>query len=316
MLIGLGLARLHPAPERDGTFRQFPLKSAKKRWLLGVGSLTLVRLRMTLLVRGETTSAVDCRFVIDSELGWGRYDPASVTIAFFDSPVRPEMILPSAGRAYKVTGLPAQQRVWWFDTERWIVGRVDSPRDAQGDAYFVHLPNGSTKVVPAYELRVRWSVPLAEPLGLLKAGTVETRFFHICRTTFLHSVMWQRSTSLGLGGILSAAVEIHDHQVGAARRVLADPIPRYLLADEVGLGKTIEAGMVLRQLLLDTPGTATVIVPDQIVGQWKRELATEVPGGLPSRDRGGRRALSHRIDPAGIGECSQLSTRPTDSPNG
>ena len=87
--------------------------------------------------------------------------------------------------------------------------------------------------------------------------------------------MWQRSASLGLGGILSAAVEIHDHQVGAARRVLADPIPRYLLADEVGLGKTIEAGMVLRQLLLDTPGTATVIVPDQMVGQWKRELATK-----------------------------------------
>ena len=33
--------------------------------------------------------------------------------------------------------------------------------------------------------------------------------------------------------------------------------------------------MVLRQLLLDTAGTATVIVPDQIVGQWKRELATK-----------------------------------------
>ena len=112
-------------------------------------------------------------------------------------------------------------------------------------------------------------------LGLLKAGTVETRFFHICRTAFLRSVMWQRNASLGLGGILSAAVEIHDHQVGAARRVLADPIPRYLLADEVGLGKTIEAGMVLRQLLLDTAGTATVIVPDQIVGQWKRELAAK-----------------------------------------
>jgi ATP-dependent helicase HepA len=218
---------------------------------------------------------VDCRFVRDSEFGWGRYDPASETIAFFDSPASPEMVLPTVGRAYKATLLPAQQRVWWFDDERWIVGRVDSPRDVQGDAYFVHLPNGSTKVVLASELRVRWSVPLANPLGLLKTGTVETRFFHVHRTAFLRSVMWQRNASLGLGGILSAAVEIHDHQVGAARRVLADPIPRYLLADEVGLGKTIEAGMVLRQLLLDTAGTATVIVPDPIVGQWKRELAAK-----------------------------------------
>lgn len=180
--------------------------------------------------------------------------------------------MPAAARAYRATRLPAQQRVWWFDGERWVVGRVDSLRDAQGDAYFVHLPNGSTEVVPASELRVRWSVPLADPLGMLKAGTVETRFFHTYRTAFLRSVMWQRNACLGLGGILSTAVEVHEHQVGAARRVLADPIPRYLLADEVGLGKTIEAGMVLRQLLLDTAGTATVIVPDQIIGQWKQEL--------------------------------------------
>ena len=155
------------------------------------------------------------------------------------------------------------------------MGRIDSAYDAEGDAYYVHLPNKSTKVVRASELRVRWSVPLADPLGLLKAGTVDTRFYHLCRTPFLRNVLWQRSASLGLGGILSAAVEIHDHQVGAARRVLADPIPRYLLADEVGLGKTIEAGMVLRQLLLDTAGTAIVIVPDQLVGQWERELATK-----------------------------------------
>jgi len=237
------------------------------RHFLGLG--------IVLLVRGEPTSIVDCRFVRDSEFGWGRYDPSSGKVVFFDSPAGPEVVLPVAGRAFKVTQLPAQQRVWWFDEERWVVGRVDSPQDARGDAYFVHLPNGDTRVVSAGELRVRWSVPLADPMGLLKVGTVETRFFHTCRTTFLRSVMWQRNACLGLGGILSAAVEIHDHQVGTARRVLADPIPRYLLADEVGLGKTIEAGMVLRQLLLDIAGTATVIVPDQIVGQWKQELAAK-----------------------------------------
>ncbi|MFD1547341.1 protein DpdE [Nonomuraea guangzhouensis] len=221
----------------------------------------------------EPFPAVNIRFVRDSELGWGRTDPASGTIAFFDSPMRSEVVLPVAGRTYQAARLPPQQRVWWFDGARWIIGRIDSPRNAEADAYFVHLPNGSTKILPSAELRVRWSVPLTDPLGLLKAGTVETRFFHTHRTRFLHTVLEQRSASLSLGGILSSAVEIHDHQVGAARRVLADPIPRYLLADEVGLGKTIEAGMVLRQLLLDMAGSAVVIVPDQVVGQWKRELA-------------------------------------------
>lgn len=224
---------------------------------------------------GEPASIVNHRHVRDSEFGWGRTDHALGTIAFFDSPTRPEVVLPLAGRTYQVARLPPQQRVWWFNDERWIIGRIDSPRSAEADAYFVHLPNGDTKVLPASELRVRWSIPLVDPLGLLKASTVETRFFHTRRTGFLRSVMEQRSASLGLGGILSSAVELHDHQIGAARRVLADPIPRYLLADEVGLGKTIEAGMVLRQLLLDTAGTAIVIVPDQVVGQWRRELATK-----------------------------------------
>ncbi|MER5325503.1 protein DpdE [Streptosporangium roseum] len=222
---------------------------------------------------GEPLSTINIRFVRDSELGWGRFDPITGTIAFFDSPTRSEVVLPSTGRTYQAVRLPAQQRVWWFDGYRWIVGRIDSPSSVEADAYFIHLPNRSTKVVPTAELHVRWSVPLADPLGLLKAGTVETRFFHTNRTRFLRTVLEQRSASLNLGGILSSAAEIHDHQVGAARRVLADPIPRYLLADEVGLGKTIEAGMVLRQMLLDTAGAATIIVPDQVVGQWKRELA-------------------------------------------
>lgn len=230
---------------------------------------------MVALVTSVHESDLYDRFVQDTEFGWGRVNEATGTISFFDSPANPEVVLPSAGRAYQVAALPPQQRAWWFDGERWIVGRIDSAQNTRADSYFVHLPNGGVQAVPAGELRVRWSVPLADPLGLLKARTVETRFYHGCRTAFLRNVMAQRNACLGLGGLLSSAVDIHDHQVGAARRVLADPIPRYLLADEVGLGKTIEAGMVLRQMLLETGGAAVVIVPDPIIGQWRRELATK-----------------------------------------
>jgi ATP-dependent helicase HepA len=230
---------------------------------------------MVALVANEQNADLSNPFVQDSELGWGRVNGVTGTISFFDSPARPEIVLPSAGRTYRAATLSPQQRAWWFDGNRWIVGRINSAQNAQADSYFVHLPNGDTQAVPSRELRVRWSLPLVDPLGLLKVGTVETRFFHGRRTAFLRSVMAQRNACLGLGGVLSSAVEIHDHQVGAARRVLADPIPRYLLADEVGLGKTIEAGMVLRQLLLQTEGAAVVIVPDPIIGQWRRELATK-----------------------------------------
>ena len=50
---------------------------------------------------------------------------------------------------------------------------------------------------------------------------------------------------------------------------------RYLLADEVGLGKTIEAGVIIRQYVLDEPSSHKIIVitPKTIVSQWKNELA-------------------------------------------
>jgi ATP-dependent helicase HepA len=48
---------------------------------------------------------------------------------------------------------------------------------------------------------------------------------------------------------------------------------RFMLADEVGLGKTIEAGLVMRQLLLDDPSISVVVLaPEVLVRQWVNEL--------------------------------------------
>jgi ATP-dependent helicase HepA len=76
-----------------------------------------------------------------------------------------------------------------------------------------------------------------------------------------------------MSGLLSANIALYPHQVEVIRRVLEDPIQRYLLADEGGLGKTIEAGVILRQFLLDEPkGTALILVPLPLLHQWQQEL--------------------------------------------
>jgi SNF2 family DNA or RNA helicase len=66
------------------------------------------------------------------------------------------------------------------------------------------------------------------------------------------------------------------HQEETVRKVLTLFLGRGLLADEVGLGKTIEAGLVLSEYLLrGRVRRALVLAPPTLVGQWREELASK-----------------------------------------
>lgn len=63
------------------------------------------------------------------------------------------------------------------------------------------------------------------------------------------------------------------HQVDTARKVLHEMRGRAILADEVGLGKTIEAGLILKEYLLrGLVKKVLILVPASLVLQWVREL--------------------------------------------
>ncbi len=71
-----------------------------------------------------------------------------------------------------------------------------------------------------------------------------------------------------------AGVRVYPHQVDSARRVLEEMGCRAILADEVGLGKTVEAGLVLRELMArGQVHKVLALVPASLVGQWAEELA-------------------------------------------
>ncbi|MGH9429767.1 MAG: SNF2-related protein, partial [Terriglobia bacterium] len=66
------------------------------------------------------------------------------------------------------------------------------------------------------------------------------------------------------------------YQVETARKVLKQFRGRVLLADEVGLGKTIEAGMVLKDYMLrGMAERVLVLTPATMVGQWLEEMETK-----------------------------------------
>lgn len=71
-------------------------------------------------------------------------------------------------------------------------------------------------------------------------------------------------------------VETYWYQLETVRKVLKQFRGRVLLADEVGLGKTIEAGMVLKEYLLrGMAERVLVLTPATLVGQWREEMAAK-----------------------------------------
>ena len=74
--------------------------------------------------------------------------------------------------------------------------------------------------------------------------------------------------------ISNARVDLNPHQVDAALFALRSPLSRgVLLADEVGLGKTIEAGIVLAQRWAERRRKILIVVPATLRKQWQQELS-------------------------------------------
>ena len=75
------------------------------------------------------------------------------------------------------------------------------------------------------------------------------------------------------GAVASAQVDLNPHQVDAALFAFKSPLSKgALLADEVGLGKTIEAGLVLSQKWAEQKRRILVITPSNLRKQWYQEL--------------------------------------------
>lgn len=227
-------------------------------------------------------------FVLVRESGDGigrllAVDKTTATVEYFVSPVGPrlEHREVSAARVVPIE-LPAQTIIFWKDPALlgWRQGRVDGAVAAAAirskeDHYFVHFPNRESARIPISQVQVRWAHPLEDPTELLAARVTESPYFVTGRQGVLEHLAHQRVGFAGMTGIAGASIQYLPHQLAIVRRVLADPVQRYLLADEVGLGKTIEAGMLIRQHILEEGPDARVfvIVPAHLEDQWCEELA-------------------------------------------
>jgi superfamily II DNA or RNA helicase len=90
----------------------------------------------------------------------------------------------------------------------------------------------------------------------------------------LHARARRIDRDQALLGALGVAALAYEHQIDNVHRMVTGTSCRWLLADEVGLGKTIQAIMVMRALAAQSPRPLSValVVPDELASQWAEEL--------------------------------------------
>lgn len=150
-----------------------------------------------------------------------------------------------------------------------LEAEVIAVEEAQRLLIYRALVDGAELRVPEMELAPQ--IELDTPLQRLMTGQLDNHAAFALRVaTCQHR---HRIEGSGLRGMLGTRTALLPHQLFIADEVGRRHAPRVLLADEVGLGKTIEAGMILhRQLLSGAARRVLILVPDSLQYQWLVEM--------------------------------------------
>lgn len=159
--------------------------------------------------------------------------------------------------------MPIDVDRWYYSPDHRQLCQVIETQTLWGETICrVWLAGSDTVVrIPAAKLK---------PLESASIGTAE----HIAYIAAAAKVADALTHDVLLAPIESLVIPL-PHQIRALSRAMSGDRVRYLLADEVGLGKTIEAGLILRELKLRGLVKRTlVIAPKGLVSQWVAEMQT------------------------------------------
>ncbi|MBK5930183.1 RNA polymerase-associated protein RapA [Halochromatium salexigens] len=135
--------------------------------------------------------------------------------------------------------------------------------------YLVRDSAGHEEPLP--ETRIDPRLRLSRPQQRLRAGRLDSDTWFRLRVQALEQTA--RLATAPTRGLLGARISPIPHQLHIAAEVADRHHPRVLLADEVGLGKTIEAGLILHRLLLaGRVHRVLILVPEPLLHQWLVEL--------------------------------------------
>ncbi|MDQ7733216.1 RNA polymerase-associated protein RapA [Halomonas sp. SpR1] len=204
----------------------------------------------------------------EAELGLGTVlncDARSVTILFSAS---------QETRTYNTRQAPLT-RVMFGSGDRVLSADgwqiiVDDSKESDGlITYIGEDKEGNLRELP--EAKLADTMQFDQARDRLLTGQVDRNdWFDLRFRTLHHYQRIEQHSALGFSG---PRIDLIPHQLYIADEVASRHAPRVLLADEVGLGKTIEAGLILHRLLLNgRVERALILVPDSLTHQWLVEL--------------------------------------------
>ncbi len=121
------------------------------------------------------------------------------------------------------------------------------------------------------ENQLEHSIQFNRPAERLFSGQVDKNHWFDLRYQTLQQL--HKLTNSKLSGLTGCRTSLIPHQLYIAHEVANRHAPRVLLADEVGLGKTIEAGLIIHhQLLNERAQRVLIIVPESLIHQWLVEM--------------------------------------------
>ncbi len=142
----------------------------------------------------------------------------------------------------------------------------------QQDGLFIYsgtTPDGNR--LRLAETQLAQFMQFNQPAERLFNGQIDRdQWFRIRYQTLLER---NRLANTPLHGLIGSRTDLIPHQLYIAHEVAQRYAPRVLLADEVGLGKTIEAGLILhQQLLTERIKRVLIVVPETLLHQWLVEM--------------------------------------------
>ncbi|MBI4650330.1 DEAD/DEAH box helicase family protein [Candidatus Desantisbacteria bacterium] len=128
---------------------------------------------------------------------------------------------------------------------------------------------GNNNKLPENELSD--NISFSTPEGRLISGFIDNnKDFNLRYKTLINRYNSKKSS---IRGFIGGRIDLIPHQIYVSHEISSRHIPRVLLSDETGLGKTIEACLVVHRLLLsERICRVLILVPDSLVHQWFIEL--------------------------------------------